>query len=131
MPQRINWEPGNSVGNATLDAQHQALLARCNLLADCLAIGGAAGERRFDEAFAELLALARQHFSTEETLLAQSGHAGLDVYRDECAEFDYLADDIITTENFDRDELQTFLALWWTGHILDAAKNHRACLEQP
>jgi len=38
--------------------------------------------------------------------------------------------DIITTENFDRNELQTFLALWWTGHILGGAKNHRACLER-
>ena len=32
-------------------------------------------------------------------------------------EFDYLAPEIIRTENFDMDELQTFLALWCTGHI--------------
>jgi hypothetical protein len=53
----------------------------------------------------------------------------LDDYRSEREEFDYLAAEIITTENFDREELQTFLALWWAGHILRrTASDHRACL---
>ena len=127
MPNRLQWEPRLSVGNETLDTQHQAILARCNALADCL---GEANDRRFDETFQELTALAREHFAAEEALLTQCGYPELDDYRSEREEFDYLSAEIITTENFYRHELQTFLALWWSGHILGAARNHRAFLEQ-
>jgi len=127
MPNRLQWEPRLSVGNASLDEQHQAVLARCNTLADCL---DEANEPRFDEIFKELMALARAHFAAEEALLTQCGYPELDDYRSEREEFDYLSAEIVTTENFDRNELQTFLALWWTGHILGGAKNHRAFLEK-
>ena len=127
MANRVQWEPRLGVGNATLDEQHRAILACCNALADCLE---AADDRRFDEAFAELMAPAREHFAAEEAILARAGYPELDGYRNECEEYAYLADEIITTENFDRRELQTFLALWWTGHILGAARDHRAFLEK-
>ena len=61
---------------------------------------------------------------------ARAGYPELDGYRNECEEYAYLADEIITTENFDRRALQTFLALWRTGHILGAARDHRAFLEK-
>ena len=127
MPNRMQWEPRHSVGNEALDAQHQAILARCNALADCL---DEANEARFDETFRELMALAREHFAAEEALLVRCGYPELDDYRSEREEFDYLSAEIATTENFDRNELQTFLALWWAGHIMGAARNHRACLEK-
>lgn len=127
MANRMQWEPRHSVGNASLDEQHQAVLARCNALADCL---DEANDRRFDEIFRELMALAREHFAAEEALLVGCGYPELEDYRSEREEFDYLSAEIITTENFDRHELQTFLALWWGGHILGAARSHRACLEK-
>lgn len=130
MANRVQWEPRHSVGNATLDAQHRAILAQCNVLADCLDDASEAGDRKFDEIFNELMTLAREHFATEEALLARCAYPGLDDYRNECEEFDYLSDEIITTENFDRHELQAFLTLWWTGHILGAARDHRAFLEK-
>lgn len=128
MANRVQWGPSLGVGNETLDAQHQAILARCNTLADCL---DAADEARFDETFRELMSLARAHFAAEEALLAQHGYAELDDYRSEREEFDYLSSEIITTEHFDRNELQTFLALWWAGHIRGGVSNHRACLSRP
>lgn len=127
MANRVQWGPGHSVGNASLDTQHQAILARCNALADCL---NEANDRRFDETFQELMALAREHFAAEEALLVRCGYPELEDYRSEREEFDYLSAEIITTENFDRNELQTFLALWWSGHMLGAARKHRAFLEQ-
>lgn len=123
---RVQWEPRHSVGNKTLDDQHRDMLARCNALADCL---DEKNDQRFDEVFRELMALARDHFTFEEALLAQCGYPGLDDFRSEREEFEYLSDEIVTTENFDRDELQRFLALWWAGHITDSAKKHRAFLE--
>ena len=128
MPNRIQWEPCHGVGNADLDAQHQAILARCNVLADCL---DAANDRGFDESFQELMAIAREHFAAEEALLLRCGYPELDDYRSEREEFEYLSAEIATPGNFDRNELQTFLALWWTGHILGAAKKQRPFLERP
>ena len=130
MPNRVDWNPRHSVGDESLDAQHQEILARCNALGDCLAEPDtdAEADRRFDQAFEELMALARAHFIAEEALLAANGYVELDALRNEVEEFDYLADEIVTTENFDRQELQTFLCLWWAGHVAGTASEHRDCL---
>lgn len=131
MLNRMQWDSRHSVGNETLDDQHRNIVALCNALADCLADAGAAGDkqdREFRRIFDELMALSREHFATEEALLAASGYPMLDEHRNERDEFDYLAAEIITTENFDKDELQSFLALWWTGHILGSARKQRAFL---
>lgn len=128
---RLQWDPRHSVGNETLDAQHRALLAHCDALADCLAEADPEGEQRFQKTIDELMALAREHFAAEEALLARAGYPDLDAHRNERDEFDFLAAEIVTTENFDRQELQTFLSLWWSGHILGSAKAQRAYLERP
>lgn len=130
MPKRMQWDPRHSVGHETLDAQHQELLAQCNALADCLAEAGAEGDRKFRATFEGMMALSREHFAAEEALLARGGYPELEALRNERDEFDYLAAEIVTIENFDKDELQTFLALWWTGHILGSAKQQRAFLER-
>jgi phospholipase/carboxylesterase len=74
------------------------LLARCNALGDCLAAPDTDPEadRRFDQAFEELMALARAHFAAEEALFAARGFAG-STLRNEVEEFDYLAAEIVTT----------------------------------
>ena len=132
MPLRVPWDPADDIGDAAIDAQHQALLAQCNRLADlCEADDGANAKQAFDEAYAQLKALAHQHFETETARLAEAGdagHAGLEDHQAECEEFDYLADEIATTANFDRLELQRFVALWWVGHVKGTAGRHREVL---
>ena len=130
MPNRVQWNPGYSTGNDILDSQHRAILAQCNTLADCLADAGADSEQKFHNTFQALMAQAGEHFSSEETLLTQCGYPLLEEHRDEHDEFDYLAADIITTENFEKVELQRFLALWWVGHIVGSGKKYRAFLEK-
>ncbi|MCL2345609.1 MAG: hemerythrin family protein [Desulfobulbus sp.] len=129
MSSLLQWDSRLSVGNETLDAQHRNLLAQCKTLADCLA-GNDADE--FHRLFATLIAASREHFAAEEALLAQSGYpeADLEAHLDERDEFNYLADQIITAENFDPQELQDFLSLWWSGHILGSAKKQRDFLER-
>ena len=68
------------------------------------------------------------NFETEAALLARCGCADLEDHRIECDEFEYLAGEIATTENFDRLELQRFLALWCLGHIKGSAGQLRAVL---
>ena len=122
MPNRVSWEPGFSLGHEVIDAQHQALLSHCNMLADhCTGAGGEQAERGFDQAFEQLKFLARQHFETEASLLAACGYPDTEDHRIDCDEFEYLADEIATTANFDRLELQRFIALWCVGHIVGSA----------
>jgi hemerythrin-like metal-binding protein len=131
MPNLLEWDARLSVGNEAVDAQHQSLLAQCKALADCLDGNDPAAEREFRQLFKTLIAFSREHFAAEEALLTQSGYpeSDLQAHRAECDEFNYLAGQIITTENFDRQELQDFLSLWWSGHILGSVKKQRAFLE--
>jgi hemerythrin-like metal-binding protein len=128
-PARATWDGDYIVGHELIDAQHLQLLQRCNHLADLL--GTAPGEARdqaFDQGFDELKALARAHFDAESALLAEHSEAEAEDHRVECDEFEYLASDIVTTDNFDRLELQRFLVLWFTGHIVGSARQLRTAL---
>lgn len=129
MPQRTRWEPTFSVGHELLDNQHQALLILCNRLADhCAAPAGAARDEAFDRDFQQLKALAQAHFQAELALLADRDYPALEEHRFAIDEFDDLLGEIVTTEHFDRLELQRFLLLWWLGHIVGSAAPLRSFL---
>ncbi len=127
MPNRVPWEPRFSIGHEAIDAQHQALLSLCNRLAD-LCAGGDEADRQFDQTFEQLRALAREHFETEAALLAEHGHPDVEDHAMECEEFDYLVDEIVTTDHFERLELQRFLAFWCLGHVAGSAQPRREFL---
>lgn len=130
MPNRVQWNPSYSMGHAILDEQHSHILTQCNALADCIAEPGPENEQEFQRIFKELMAHSSEHFSTEETLLAQCAYPMLDEHQNEHDEFNYLANEIITTENFEPIELQRFVTLWWVGHIVGSGKKYRPYLEQ-
>lgn len=130
MPNRVHWVPDYSIGNETLDSQHSNILTQCIALANCIADAGQASDRKFHSILNELVAQGGEHFSTEETLLTQCAYPMLEEHQNERDEFDYLAKEIITTENFERIELQRFLTLWWVGHIVGSGKKYRAFLEK-
>jgi len=125
-PIRSPWDPGCSVGHEVIDAQHRALLAQCDRLADACA--GEADDPAFDALFAGLKALAREHFEAETAVLQACGFEALEDHRFECEEFEYLAEEIATTDHFDRVELQRFVALWFAGHIAGTAGRLREAL---
>lgn len=128
-PNRVNWGPFLSVGNATLDAQHQQLLAACNELANLCADGGNdIADPQFMAVYERLMTQAREHFAAEEALLQAGAYPEVEGYRFETEEYQYLASEIATAENFDKIELQRFLSLWWTGHVLEAVKSQTAYL---
>jgi hemerythrin-like metal-binding protein len=129
MPNRVQWDAAYSMGHDILDSQHRAILAQCNALADCITEAGLESELKFQDTLVALMAQAREHFATETVVLTQCAYPMLDAHHNECDEFDYLANDIITTENFEKIELQRFLALWWVGHIVGSSKQYRAFLD--
>jgi hemerythrin-like metal-binding protein len=130
MPNRVTWDPRLGVDNETIDEQHKHILARIDALAVCLGAGTAEDDRRFLALFDELKTLARDHFAAEEALLARNACPRLDEHRHEQEEYNYLQAEIVTAENFDKAELQTFLSLWWAGHIAGNARDLRPWLEQ-
>lgn len=130
MPSRVQWNPGYSVDNEILDGQHRNILAQCNILADCLTDADQDCDQKFHNVFNELMSQARAHFSTEEALLTEWGYPLLEEHQNEHDEFEYLAADIMTTENFEKIELQRFLALWWVGHIVGSGKKYRTLREE-
>lgn len=123
---RVQWALHFAVGHEILDEQHRQLLAQCNVLSDlCAADGGnSSADPDFRQAFARTMAMAREHFAAEEALLVARAYPEMEDYRCEIEEYEYLAAEIATTENFDKIELQRFLALWWVGHILGGARQH-------
>lgn len=125
-PLRAPWNPGFATRHGLIDEQHHALLAECEGMAElCASATGEAGRAQFDQAFARLKALVKAHFEAEAAVLAERGCAELDDHRDEHEEFEYLAGEIATVENFDRLELQRFLALWCIGHVTGSSRQLR------
>lgn len=109
-PLRTDWKPAYATGEARIDAEHQALLAQCQAMAACCD-AGEAGDAGFDAAFTRFVALARSHFEQD-----------TDAEGPEREEFEALVDDVLSTDHFDRVELQRFLALWCVGHLAGAAR---------
>ncbi len=111
-PNRVQWDPSFSVGHALMDEQHRQILAQCNALADLCAADGGNGpaDAEFTQVFERLREAARAHFAAEEALLVAGAYPDLDDYRCEIEEYEFLAAEIATTENFDKNELQRFLA---------------------
>lgn len=129
MAKRTQWIAHFNTGNAAIDAQHQDLLLQCNALADCIAGPDEAGDTKFLDVLEQLMASVRAHFAAEHEQLARNGYPQLDDHAHEGEEFEYLAAEILSTENFDKDELQTFLALWCIGHIAGTVDKQRPYLK--
>lgn len=123
QPMRVAWAPAYETGHAELDAQHRALLALCNTLADLCTPDGDNG---FDEALSNLREQAAAHFAAELAWRQAAGDPDLDDHRADCNEFGFLVDEIATPAHFDRVELQRFLALWWFGHVAETTPPQRA-----
>lgn len=66
------WNPGLATGHATIDEQHQELFARADSLIDAMLQGKASAEVAGLVAF--LRDYCRDHFATEELLMARSGY---------------------------------------------------------
>jgi len=129
MPNHVPWDPDFQVGHAAIDAQHRALLDQCNLLADlCTAAPGEPAPQGFDAAFTRLKALVREHLDTESVLLATADPTAAEDMQDERDEFEYLAGEVATTENFDRFEVQRFVSVWCLGHVTGSAQQLRDVL---
>ena len=83
MSNRVQWNPSYSMGNEIIDNQHRNILAQCNALADCVIDTGPEDDLEFREIFNQLMALAREHFSSEESVLVRCAYPMLEEHQNE------------------------------------------------
>ena len=117
------WKPEYSVGNRTLDSQHQKLLQLCKCVSQYLCDGTKASIETFHSILSELAFYADKHFELEEEVLRRVGYPHLqqqiqehNAYREWLTEFLFVA----MYGNIDKPSLQKYLEQWWISHILDS-----------
>ena len=128
------WQAAYSVGNEVLDAQHQQLLLLCQEVEAC--IEDAEASERLDNILAELARYARNHFATEEALLAQAKYAGLAAQQEEHREYDENITAFLVSATFRnvkktkiKAALGKYLEAWWLKHILVADMQYKKHLQ--
>jgi hemerythrin len=128
----LSWNNTYSIGVASIDAQHMFLFDSLNEL-HCAMLHGKA-KAVTGSLLRNLLAYTRDHFSSEETLLARTGFPGLAQHRKRHQELTQEVAGYL--ERFDRGEaalsihLMTFLREWLANHILREDRAYSAWLEQ-
>lgn len=131
MLQKTQWNSAFSVGNATLDGQHKKLLAICVAFVECLELPDSARISRFHELLNELAKSVREHFDTEEGILARYGYAGLEEQK-----ADHLAHEekfvaIISDAAFGKYDIfgtAHFMSEWWPHHILESDMKYKGLI---
>lgn len=117
----ITWSPRMSVGNDTLDRDHQILVERVNRFHDV--IKGNLGRESLPQLFADLMTYTDYHFQTEERLMKLAGfpeydahHAMHEGLKTRLAQFEaqYAADPL----RFPVLTMFDFLSDWLMRHIL-------------
>ena len=117
----FTWTEDMSVGEKTLDAQHQKLLAQLNKVIDALSFGPSSKE--VDEALHFFEEYVTEHLTYEEDYMQRRGFHDLEVhkakhqvFRDKYKDFkDKLASGKLSTN--DLIHIEQFLGRWWIEHI--------------
>lgn len=128
MPKILSWNPNYSVGEPTLDAQHQKLMGLCNRLSTCLADNDERANAMFFEILADLSAYAREHFATEESILLACKYPRLATQKADHAEYEMHVKEFLASARcgvLDKADLQKLLSSWWQDHILIADMDYR------
>ncbi len=75
----FTWTEDISVGDETIDEQHRGIISATNQL-----LGVVTGERRLEDTYGVIVAIERyirDHFSYEETYMAQNGYPEIEQHR--------------------------------------------------
>lgn len=126
------WDQSYSVGNSTIDDQHQKLLSLFDDASNILKHKG----NKVDtiKLISELLVYSIFHFTEEEKLMEASGYEGLEEHKKAHAYFidkinDFkdksIQDDKVLTE-----EIFIFLAEWITTHIKDDDQKYKPSIKR-
>lgn len=124
----FEWTPDMSVGEATIDAQHQKLLTQLNVVIDAMMYGSASHE--VASALDFFKQYVDEHLAYEEAYMAKRGYSHIEEHEKKHQEFratyqsfkDKLQNGI-TPEDLLM-QMEVYLGDWWTGHILHEDKKY-------
>lgn len=116
----LSWNSAYSVGNQTLDGQHQQIIKLINQL--LISVDTRTDSKMIADMLDRLTNYAADHFSTEEMLLARYDYPELEAqveehihYRETVAR---LCVDTLANKQQVPESLLHFLQSWWKDHIL-------------
>ena len=123
MEHCVEWKPFYSVGDASLDAEHQRLLGLIDDL--CTAVMAGHGQDRVREILDRLSDYTMTHFDHEERVMLSCGYPNIEAHMTMHDEMrrrtrGFRAEPDLVVE---RDLLQ-FLKEWWVRHIQNQDKGY-------
>lgn len=127
------WKTEYSVGNKTLDTQHQRLLKLCKRISDYQCDCTKSSIETFHAILNDLHFYAEKHFEIEEDVLRRIGYPHLnDQKKDHDGYCERLVGFMLSAMNgdIDKSSLQVYLEKWWIDHILISDMQYRSYLTQ-
>ena len=128
----FEWTSDMSVGEATIDRQHQRLLMQLNIVID--AVLNKVDSKEVVSAVAFFKQYADEHLLYEEAYMARHRYEGVadhikkhQEFRDTYASLQDKLINSATPENLLL-EIESFLGGWWTRHILHEDKKYYEAL---
>jgi hemerythrin len=117
----FEWTPDISVNNATIDTQHQELLAHINTL--LAIVSGVESEETLEETIAFLDRYIAEHFLYEEAYMEESSYPDIEAHKKIHADFNEQYEifkkklrDSGPSQSLVLD-VETYLGTWWINHI--------------
>jgi hemerythrin len=129
-----DWRPEYSVGNKTLDSQHQKLLQICKRVSVYRCDGTRTSISHFHTILNDLASYAATHFETEERVLHRIGYPSLLQQNIEHKEYSERLVDFLCAAidgRIDREALEEFLWKWWVSHILESDMQYASYIGKP
>lgn len=126
----FEWSDVYSVGNKTIDKQHQKLFDIANRFHDAHSDGH--GQDVLGSIFTELLDYTQYHFTDEERLMKEVDYPDFPQHK---ASHEKLIEVVLSLKkSFDEkqdgieERIMEFLKVWLSGHILGMDRNYKSYL---
>lgn len=120
------WDPSLQLNVATMDTEHQGLIAAMNKIYD--AAQKNAGKAVLGQALEALVDLTRKHFAHEETLMREAKYEGYEthtyVHKDLLTKLDKHVADFQAGPGTIDAAFFSFLRMWLTAHIKGIDKKY-------
>ena len=128
MATYFKWTEGMSVGESSIDSQHQRLLSQVNKIADAISFG--ATSKEVNEAIDFFDKYTEEHFAYEEEYMKKHNYPDLEEHKREHQNF------IKNSSTFKEElksgidprelilDVETYVGQWWMKHIGKADKKY-------
>jgi len=132
-PLMIQWRDYYSVGDPTLDSQHQTIISLVNWLYEMI-LGGEEDQRAIPTIMRRLSEYTQTHFKDEERMMLEAGFPGYAAHQRSHERLTGETRDLLFKSLQDGGpgvrEVLRFLKQWWIGHITGEDKEYMFYLKK-